>query len=266
MRRVKRGFFLILCLAVLTCTLTGCYRKAGDFKVEKKGDSYTIMDLSKEGYQKKELVIYNKIGDYDIRDISFPEPGLIFVPLISKFPPMIRSVALEVIYFVDYVPTNNSYFFARCYNLKKIVRIRDAEYDLQCEAYTIYPSDEGASNYSGSHEVNQYVRYSTYLKCCNDEDLFFIQPANISYFYNYENADNEGYYWLDNFDYGTKITYIPPEPTREGYTFDGWYKEEDCINKWDFETDTLPEAILDEEGEPVYQETKLYAKWIPESF
>ena len=46
---------------------------------------------------------------------------------------------------------------------------------------------------------------------------------------------------------GPRITYIPEAPTREGYTFGGWYKEEECINAWNFETDTLPEAILDEE-------------------
>ena len=44
--------------------------------------------------------------------------------------------------------------------------------------------------------------------------------------------------------------------------FDGWYKEAECINVWNFETDTLPDAQYDEEGEEIYQETKLYAKWM----
>ncbi|QNU65658.1 InlB B-repeat-containing protein [Ruminiclostridium herbifermentans] len=42
----------------------------------------------------------------------------------------------------------------------------------------------------------------------------------------------------------------PQIPTYEGYIFDGWYKEADCINKWDFTTDR------------VTSETILYAKWI----
>ncbi len=41
----------------------------------------------------------------------------------------------------------------------------------------------------------------------------------------------------------------PADPTRSGYTFDAWYKESACTNKWDFGTDTVTENIT------------LYAKW-----
>ena len=41
----------------------------------------------------------------------------------------------------------------------------------------------------------------------------------------------------------------PTDPTRSGYTFDAWYKESACTNKWDFGTDTVTENIT------------LYAKW-----
>ena len=86
--------------------------------------------------------------------------------------------------------------------------------------------------------------------------------ANVSYFYNFKNSKNEGYYWIDNYGHGEKIEYIPENPTRDGYTFDGWYKESECINKWNFEVDTLPEEQFNEEEITIYQETKLYAKWI----
>jgi uncharacterized repeat protein (TIGR02543 family) len=49
----------------------------------------------------------------------------------------------------------------------------------------------------------------------------------------------------------------PTSPEKEGYIFDGWYKEKECINKWDFEIDTVK---LEENIE----EIKLYAKWIEE--
>lgn len=88
--------------------------------------------------------------------------------------------------------------------------------------------------------------------------------ANVSYCYNYEDAVNEGYYWIDNYEYGEKIEYIPEKPIREGYVFDGWYKESECMNTWNFEVDTLPQAQYGEEGYELYQETKLYAKWIAE--
>ena len=86
--------------------------------------------------------------------------------------------------------------------------------------------------------------------------------ANVSYYYNYEGAKNGGYYWLDNYDYGSKIEYIPQDPTREGYNFGGWYKEPECLTKWDFESDALPTIKTDGEGNAIYQETKLFAKWI----
>ena len=86
--------------------------------------------------------------------------------------------------------------------------------------------------------------------------------ANVSYYYNYENSPNEGYYWIDNYEYGEAIEYIPAHPIREGYRFGGWYKESECINVWNFEVDTLPEIQYNEEGIRIYQETKLYAKWI----
>ncbi len=61
--------------------------------------------------------------------------------------------------------------------------------------------------------------------------------------------------------YTSKIEIIPPAPERDGYTFGGWYKETECINEWDFETDTLPQMQLDENEEIIFQETALYAKW-----
>jgi uncharacterized repeat protein (TIGR02543 family) len=89
--------------------------------------------------------------------------------------------------------------------------------------------------------------------------------ANVSYLYNYENSPNDDYYWVDSYDNST-VKYIPPEPTREGYTFGGWYKEAECINAWDFEVDkTGPQidVVIDSTIEDYNLEdiTFLYAKW-----
>ena len=43
----------------------------------------------------------------------------------------------------------------------------------------------------------------------------------------------------------------PQEPTKAGYTFAGWYKEQQCENPWEFETDKVPAHNV-----------TLYAKWI----
>jgi uncharacterized repeat protein (TIGR02543 family) len=52
--------------------------------------------------------------------------------------------------------------------------------------------------------------------------------------------------------YGETVS-EPSEPYRSGYTFVGWYKEAECINPWNFDTDV------------VKGELTLYARWIDES-
>ncbi|HIU01127.1 MAG TPA: InlB B-repeat-containing protein [Candidatus Coproplasma excrementavium] len=90
--------------------------------------------------------------------------------------------------------------------------------------------------------------------------------ANVSYMYNYENAENNGYYWVDSYD-NDVITFIPPNPERLGYLFGGWYKEPECINQWNFETDKTGKLLNNEtyENFATYEGTYLYAKWIKNS-
>ena len=88
-----------------------------------------------------------------------------------------------------------------------------------------------------------------------------IYVANTSYMFNYEGEPNEGYFFINDFERGGAIEDTPYEPRREGYTFAGWYKEPECVNAWDFTKDTLPAAEYDEEGNLLFVETKLYAKW-----
>ena len=83
--------------------------------------------------------------------------------------------------------------------------------------------------------------------------------ANVSYYYNYEKEDPYTFF-IDDVD-GEKITNIPPTPYREGYIFEGWYKEKECINEWNFDVDIVPSKEYTEEGEYIYKEITLYAKW-----
>ena len=99
---------------------------------------------------------------------------------------------------------------------------------------------------------------------CDVSDGFaehMVIIANTTFSFNYEDAPNDGYFFINDFERGGLIENTPYEPTREGYVFAGWYKQPECINPWNFETDTLPEAEYDENGELVFVETILYAGW-----
>ena len=52
-----------------------------------------------------------------------------------------------------------------------------------------------------------------------------------------------------NIDYGELVS-EPTDPTRPGYSFDGWYKESDCINAWNFAIYMVTENVT------------IYAKWV----
>jgi uncharacterized repeat protein (TIGR02543 family) len=113
---------------------------------------------------------------------------------------------------------------------------------------------------------NYILGYNAFKEYQNQIGNSLLILANISYLYNYENAPNDDYYWVDSYDNST-VKYIPPEPTREGYTFGGWYKEAECINAWDFETDKTGEeiAIKIYSYSNEYDSTGitfLYAKWL----
>lgn len=115
----------------------------------------------------------------------------------------------------------------------------------------------------------QFHHYKIYVPAERAEDfqvLWTIEDqsvykANVSYRLNADELPE--YYYVDWVEYGEVIENVPPEPQREGYAFGGWYKAPDCINKWDFVTDRLPEATYDEVGYVTdFVETKLYAAWI----
>ena len=88
-------------------------------------------------------------------------------------------------------------------------------------------------------------------------------PANVSYFFNYDGEPNEGYFFVDLMKETGKLTKPPYDPKREGYSFSGWYKDVECTVPFDFDSDEIV-ISFDEEGNRIYNEFSLYAKWISE--
>lgn len=263
MKKVLISIMLSLCCFAAVCS--GCVilsspklthpreyygqREVGDFSVWfSSNDKCNIVGTSEQGNTKKFLIIPAKIEDSPV-DLFGDQK------LLGIVSPTLKSDVLEKIYFEKAISYNfDSYDNKDCPNLKKVICLNEWKTPMHdfgdCAIY--YPR-----KICEAYSQNNSYAYS-------------LSPANVSYYYNYEDAKNDGYYWVDDCDYGGKIEFVPADPVRKDYTFGGWYKESECINEWDFETDTLPEEkteIKEAEGAKpvqttVYQETILYAKWV----
>ena len=207
----------------------------------------------------------------------------------SKFS---ENNALEKIYFESYGSkitwnsglVSNSYdehVFNYCKALKKVVinadyvnfknRIGNNEKDIvylsDIPVYTNYDNTTVFLDENGI-ETKCFVIYgkkqSVYL-------------ANVEFMLNYDDAPHGGYYWIDDIEDGEKLEVIPPDPTREGYTFGGWYCEKECINQFDFNSTFNKEELIyrtiykSKDGKeykifpyPDDYVTYIYAKWIEE--
>ena len=83
-----------------------------------------------------------------------------------------------------------------------------------------------------------------------EKTRFNIKETNIA-FYTGAEGEEDIPYWVDAYS-KNRLYLIPPVPTREGYIFDGWYKDKELTNKWDerFEINDETEKI------------NYYAKWL----
>lgn len=75
-----------------------------------------------------------------------------------------------------------------------------------------------------------------------------VNPAPITYTITFDSKGGSAVE-SQTVNAGGKVT-APAEPTKSGYTFDGWFKEESFTTVWDFDTDTVTADVT------------LYAKWI----
>ncbi len=195
----------------------------------------TIKALTEQGQQLEILDLPYEYKGTPVTELGYHQ-GLIDYLLTSS---AVKTV---------YVPYTATYIELDFPNLEQIFVCR-LIYGLSSDAIIFVPS--------GNYET--VISHST--KNQHGNPIEIIKKANISFNFNYEESPNEGYFRIDNTEYGGKITQPQYQPKREGYTFAGWYKDADCTDAWDFENDLTPEEAVDDEGVAVYQETILYAKW-----
>ena len=238
---MKKLLILLLCFVTLS-TYNGCHKlePIGDFEcfVNNNMNTVFVRGLSEEGKQKEVIMWPTDFGNYKV-----------------------------YIYHQDgYFCGQN--FYVESENLKKmyfntnIIDISGAGRLIEIcsnEVIYYYPSYQGSISHIYAAYHNTFYSYEYFLSSSNGYCDNINEVANISYYYNYE---KEGYqtYFIDNV-FNETIINIPPNPKRKGYTFDGWYKEKECINIWDFEKEIIPEKMYDSEGNYDYKETIIYAKW-----
>ena len=246
---MKKRWFVIA-LSMIVCSmflLSGCKEKiytSGDFIYRLNGGQLFLEGLSEQGKEKETIVIPQEIDGYTVDHYTY------LYGLGSKG--NFESEKLRKIYII---PSVSMYRVgsSSAPNLREIVLI-----GIDNRIGNTTRISESINVYFCS--TKRYSEQANELGCLNTT-YYNEWLSNCNYFYNYDGAENDGYYWSDNYDYGEKITYVPQNPEREGYIFGGWFQEPECVNIWNFDTDTLPEAKYNEEGEALYQETRLYAKW-----
>lgn len=253
--------FIMLPTLVISFMLSGCsnglkFISDGDFKYYymKEYDSYAVVGTTEQG--KKEDILYfpayykeklvTSMGYFERGAIGFGSGTTYWIT-----PDDITATKIYFPYTVD------DYFTESLFG--KDETAEGQIYFANSNKFYL----KHAVEMSGGYGVKYYVTPSAYeYIITNIKDYGDINRANTSYLFNYDDAPNEGYFFINNFTAGGLIEDTPYEPKREGYAFGGWYKEPECENLWNFEKDTLPGTVLREDGEQIYQETKLYANWI----
>ena len=217
------------------------------------GKIVRLLDLTELGKEQEVIVIPETINGYPVSRIGKMDPNIWGETRIWS------SSNLKRLYLPFYMGVANNAIDG-CSKLEKIVLFN---WDVS-QGSTVNTVGELAI--SAGKQCSTVIKYSEFIKEFSNlvvsENVFEkyrITTSNVGYMYNYEKEGGDGYYWIDDYD-DEKISYVPADPIREGYTFGGWYKEAECVNKWDFDTDKVHKQEFDDEYY-YYQELKLYAKW-----
>ena len=253
-KKISIAIISLVCAVLITTMgiMGGCVNHMedevviGDFVCQEWPDNtLNLKNLSEEGKKKKYIVVPDELDGRKVYMLGYK--NAIFSSGRSNW----ESSNLEKIY----INNENIFFkntlFENCISLKKIILVKN---------------DAARSKYIRLLHATTYFTSHIYYNSLGGDanlpmDLIDGSVANVSYYYNYEKSPNNGYYWIDDVEDGELIEFIPEEPTREGYKFEGWYKEEECINKWEFEKDSVVKAQIHLEGVNEFIENKLFAKW-----
>ena len=240
-----KKIFIIVSLVIFSLCLTGCKTKNDletheDFKYYLFDDIAYIYELSEEGKTKDAIIFPSIIENYKTGlGVNF---GIMIPNKVILESNNIASIYFNSDIIIDTYRNNAVYF--------SITDIENIRIFLPNTSHLIY---EVESRWNDLYYSNEFYNKNKDIVTNLDGKI-----ANVSYYYNCEKEFET--FFIDDVD-GDKIKNIPPVPQREGYEFIGWYKEPECINEWDFDNDIVDSKIYSDDGEYLYKETKLYAKW-----
>lgn len=269
MKRWLIALSFIIVAIVMTFTASGCsipLRTETDgvyeYYYEKNEDAYSIVGRKFEITETVILPAYYK--SKPIVAIGHTVMGMIGATTDSKY---LDLEGAKTVYYPFGVELGNLRTPDRIYfvcNTEQSLPIYSTE-DVTIVAYltkqcyekkkqSIIEGNEGVED--SKWIINITETDNNYMEISRGKHLMKVHMANTAYMFNYDGAPNDNYFFINNFESGGLIEDSPYYPERTGYTFGGWYKEAECLNKWDFSADTLDSEAL---------ETRLYAKWTVKS-
>ena len=252
--KYRRLLAIILSIISCLCLFTGCENGCGIglrlyeneyyiYTVGYDSGNIFILGLTDKGREQEYLVVPESIEGKKVVALSYNDNNT--KKIIEKYGDAkysgLQSEKLKKVFIIPQITVRYMHFFRGAKNL-----------------YGVFYLSNSTREKNGVNHYNYYYTKENEVPRLTRDG----RVANVTYYHNYDQAPNDGYYWIDNYRYGEKIEYIPEQPIRDGYTFGGWYRDLACVNAWNFECDTLPQAQYDEQEKEIYQETKLYAKWI----
>ena len=260
MKRYKRIISLTLSVVMAllaTLCFSGCFEEKlilstyGDFIITQHNEIY---NLSKKGLQKEYIIVPEKInGDYTK---IYWTSGVIGAKKAFTKSEKLKKVFFEV-------------------NLEKfetnITLEKKYDFILHDFAFALNTDEQPKIFRILTWGIIDDCMFShgCYMgNCVKNHTLTLKRLSNIQFMYNYEEAPNEGYYWIDDLETGETFSYIPKDPVREGYTFGGWYADKECTTPYDFTAPYVKKELEEDytyDGYLNYVEnypTFIYAKWI----
>ena len=119
----------------------------------------------------------------------------------------------------------------------------EEQYDYEAFIVTTFEFDAAGTYYIGNLAgANNFF----YVEVSYEGELVDL-PDLVKYPVHFATGEGSAIDSIEVAENGTVEK--PADPTREGYDFGGWYKDEECTTPWNFTTDKVTE------------ETTLFAKW-----